>query len=127
MRISDWSSDVCSSDLNLPIIHNLVDSPSLAAQAVDNGDGRIESRDGRGLTGSSCWHIGHDRISPGLHAPTTSTSSLNLIRSEEHTSALQSLMRISYAVFCFTKKKAHYITTSTLTIYTHDNHTTEHK
>src|SRR3546814_21160349 len=79
MRISDWSSDVCSSDLNLPIIHNLVDSPSLAAQAVDNGDGRIESRDGRGLTGSSCWHIGHDRISPGIHAPTTSTSSLNLI------------------------------------------------
>src|SRR3546814_3144126 len=35
---------------------------------------------------------------------------LAAIRSEEHTSELQSLMRISYAVFCLKKKKAHYTT-----------------
>src|SRR3546814_3535081 len=37
------------------------------------------------------------------------------LRSEEHTSALQSLMRISYAVFCLNKKKPHISTTNTLT------------
>src|SRR3546814_4324614 len=35
---------------------------------------------------------------------------LNAIRSEEHTSELQSLMRLSYAVFCFKKKNTYYIT-----------------
>src|SRR3546814_5431090 len=42
-----------------------------------------------------------------------------LSRSEEHTSELQSLMRISYAVFCLKKKKQHY----TYCIYHHTNHT----
>src|SRR3546814_10733595 len=40
------------------------------------------------------------------------------IRSEEHTSELQSLMRISYAVFCLKKKKKH--TNSTYTTQTHN-------
>src|SRR3546814_3311241 len=50
------------------------------------------------------------------HSPTTrpppSTPPAN-IRSEEHTSELQSLMRISYAVFCLKKKKKHYILSHT--------------
>src|SRR3546814_10529143 len=48
---------------------------------------------------------------------------LTIIRSEEHTSELPSLMRISYAVFCLKKKKT-YITTThkTLTQYTKHNH-----
>src|SRR3546814_2308368 len=44
-------------------------------------------------------------------------------RSEEHTSELQSLMRISYAVFCLKKKKEQHLYTPTTT-YTHDTSTT---
>src|SRR3546814_3120706 len=107
MRISDWSSDVCSSDLSeadfaklskrLPesywiaepediLIHNAQhileagDSPlSIAAQYYPQ----------RGATLVTVYAADH----PGL------------FRSEEHTSELQSLMRISYAVFCLKKKK----------------------
>src|SRR3546814_3462806 len=43
------------------------------------------------------------------------------VRSEEHTSELQSLMRISYAVFCLKKKKKQQPTT-TITPYTHTTH-----
>src|SRR3546814_7649252 len=42
----------------------------------------------------------HDRVQPPLWLPTSSAD----LRSEEHTSELQSLMRISYAVFCLKKK-----------------------
>src|SRR3546814_5167087 len=59
MRISDWSSDVCSSDLHANDAHN-------------------------NAANSDCEHCAN--------------------RSEEHTSELQSLMRISYAVFCLKKK-----------------------
>src|SRR3546814_6214168 len=52
------------------------------------------------------------RSVPGVRSATT--SSLALGRSEEHTSELQSLMRISYAVFCLKKKKIH--------VETHHNH-----
>src|SRR3546814_8616333 len=45
-------------------------------------------------------------------------------RSEEHTSELQSLMRISYAVFCLKKKNTHNKTHHTLQHQTHTNHTT---
>src|SRR3546814_9039310 len=116
MRISDWSSDVCSSDLHLP-------SPRTLRQAQDRLD-----------PGSRCLGIGvhleesgtpgqargdemgddgqppiapqDDRISS---APERSLQHIHrlrqtLVRSEEHTSELQSLMRISYAVFCLKKK-----------------------
>src|SRR3546814_7370052 len=74
MRISDWSSDVCSSDLRV-----LLDQ--LANYLVLNrGCERIEFF---GENGLDCFGL----------------------RSEEHTSELQSLMRISYAVFCLKKKK----------------------
>src|SRR3546814_6768543 len=89
MRISDWSSDVCSSDLSFV-------RPS-----------------GRGQRGP-CWRRRqgdggfhrHRRSSSGLckrlrRAPQAFTKA----RSEEHTSELQSLMRISYAVLCLKKKK----------------------
>src|SRR3546814_4273530 len=98
MRISDWSSDVCSSDLCAPFPH-------------DPGD---ISRGGSGDAGAEC-HSGDRagaewRRGPALYVVDQQLQWLgddhhNLQdRSEEHTSELQSLMRISYAVFCLKKK-----------------------
>src|SRR3546814_5246615 len=82
LRISDWSSDVCSSDLRGTEAGPRRSSCAAAAPRTARRAGR------RG------------RRSP---APTSSGSPAS--RSEEHTSELQSLMRISYAVFCLKKKK----------------------
>src|SRR3546814_10186570 len=108
MRISDWSSDVCSSDLRggTDVEDHLVGGDLVD---VDGARRRI----GRELL---CHHdvIGQmDRAARGVGG----------LRSEEHTSELQSLMRISYAVFCLKKKKTrnnHQHTTTTCT----KNHTT---
>src|SRR3546814_9044298 len=120
MRISDWSSDVCSSDLG-------ADDLSLLAQLVNDPRAAIASTagivDGRHLGVQSL--VGQ-RVGTGrAHAPLAVAAARHLqhaakptdgvlvavlvagvgIRSEEHTSELQSLMRISYAVFCLKKKK----------------------
>src|SRR3546814_6320385 len=50
----------------------------------------------------------HAAATPVISAPAPATSTLRRLRSEEHTSELQSLMRISYAVFCLKKKKHYY-------------------
>src|SRR3546814_6596502 len=94
MRISDWSSDVCSSDLGDDASGRGGDLawPSGRARIVVPADlcgvpravRRIARRPASGRDG------GDDHAA----AP----------RSEEHTSELQSLMRISYAVFCLKKK-----------------------
>src|SRR3546814_4737610 len=83
MRISDWSSDVCSSDLSA------VGCPT---SWIYGGDWRTPAK--RRAPGS--WPV------RPIARPSVSRS---LGRSEEHTSELQSLMRISYAVFCLKKKK----------------------
>src|SRR3546814_5194886 len=121
MRISDWSSDVCSSDLaqerynNKDVTEGVFESDSVGfdEEVARRGDGRRlahfdnpaassaverteeqDSRDSRDVSfnGDVTWLISDD------------TS----LRSDEHTSELQSLMRISYAVFCL-KKKTHNI------------------
>src|SRR3546814_8593025 len=51
---------------------------------------------------------GRMRVSSTPHSIALSGSAVRAIRSEEHTSELQSLMRISYAVFCLKKKKHQY-------------------
>src|SRR3546814_4890368 len=66
--------------------------PHMQHLAIYMGDALIELEAAYGLSGDETSPAGHVR------------------RSEEHTSELQSLMRISYAVFCLTKKK-HYTTT----------------
>src|SRR3546814_5068453 len=68
------------------------------------------SIDGRGLPRSDDWFAGHGDPVPliGLGADVPASDVLGDVlkkRSEEHTSELQSLMRISYAVFCLKKKK----------------------
>src|SRR3546814_1313077 len=94
MRISDWSSDVCSSDL----------------AGIGPGVGaRLYHRRCRPVRNRPRWC----RLRVRLRNPTpfgisgaarAGQSAGNQWRSEEHTSELQSLMRISYAVFCLKKK-----------------------
>src|SRR3546814_8099502 len=94
MRISDWSSDVCSSDL-------LVDPRDMACAL----QGRFEQ-----ATGLSPAALAFDDDgSAGLAVPPADAAGgevMGLARSEEHTAELQSLMRIPYAVFCLKKKKS---------------------
>src|SRR3546814_6562266 len=114
MRISDWSSDVCSSDLpgegindqpqligrqhrlrgHVEIEHALVDKQ----HRLDERNPRHQARAGH--SERLAFIIGIDDAI-GLAKP-------NDDRSEEHTSELQSLMRISYAVFCLKTKNTKY-------------------
>src|SRR3546814_3396368 len=85
MRISDWSSDVCSSDLRsnsqkqslLEVIAGGSEDYSVVSQLLERG---------------APADFGDKYVV------------VEAFRSEEHTSELQSLMRISYAVFCLKKK-----------------------
>src|SRR3546814_3460054 len=121
MRISAWSSDVCSSDLR----------PAVVLWAIVRFSALIVSRPPRGIASRalttrfrialSSWvgsvHTGQASsatvISISICSPSVRDSISDMpniigptaTRSEEHTSELQSLMRISYAVFCLKKKK----------------------
>src|SRR3546814_8453790 len=132
MRISDWSSDVCSADLLL-VAERIIDHeiswgsiyaadrpspddchssgetqsrvpklddipPGGAAVVEQGGETLAVRRDADGTLhalSASCTHKGC----------TVTWNAAEETRSEEHTSELQSLMRISYAVFCLKKKK----------------------
>src|SRR3546814_5511507 len=118
MRISDWSSDVCSSDL-------ITASLGLDSQQVVGKEVRIPmARDGHfwadvELNGTKRRMLVDSGATVTALSETTAAAAG--VRSEEHTSELQSLMRISYAVFCLKKKK--YITKATLWIE-HDHEKT---
>src|SRR3546814_4815594 len=114
MRISDWSSDVCSSDLieglGLGRIRTLSLCKTPRAQKV-----RMAQNPGRGSSAALGRAVGDSDRGTGLAAGDCSRrgaradprmSDKSSERSEEHTSELQSLMRISYAVFCWKKKRA---------------------
>src|SRR3546814_6022211 len=103
MRISDWSSDVCSSDLSS------LDRFALTWQRIGYRQGAIRPTERRSAV--------PDRPAPGravgwgtrgnIPCPNGAIALRGVapfLRSEEHTSELQSLMRISYAVFCLKKK-----------------------
>src|SRR3546814_1491390 len=128
MRISDWSSDVCSSDLL---------GDRVLEEAVELTGGRVQRADGTGAgfvaLGRVHGAVGADPVDPQVLAvglrgvdqhPLAVLHAVQLgafvvlallvaarranrelrFRSEEHTSELQSLMRTSYAVFCLKKK-----------------------
>src|SRR3546814_962179 len=156
MRISDWSSDVCSSDLDFRVPRDTIvqpvddgrrDSIGGLVERLANGNGQDEQVDAIADHIAQCRgpHQRKEEIGPGLHPIEAkrvceavgsigqidgrlfgdventrgadrrvdreaadrfpSLSYLELERSEEHTAELQSLMRISYAVFCLKKKK----------------------
>src|SRR3546814_998914 len=118
MRISDWSSDVCSSDLLACGAEASSQGARRRAEchhrgiALVSGDVALQ---GMGLAdaeaaadhGEQAFRVA---LSQGvrdlfMRRSRDHTRRARLGRSEEHTSELQSLMRISYAVFCLQKKK----------------------
>src|SRR3546814_8193339 len=115
MRISDWSSDVCSSDLSLHIR-----ARQFGRSRIARGQQR-EIQRGRLVADAILDRLhrrerSEHRIAPrvGLaveHELARSVEQADRgvrhFRSEEHTSELQSLMRTSYAVFCLKKKIKH--------------------
>src|SRR3546814_5318975 len=131
MRISDWSSDVCSSDLKKALgfhfvaIDEVIDQFGrviLAAQRnlLHRVRHDLHKRrrwqpvegvlDGAAVVPFTFRQFGFNLIEcPDLREARGSTVFIdiaqNIFRSEEHTSELQSLMRISYAVFCLKTKK----------------------
>src|SRR3546814_10447854 len=110
MRISDWSSDVCSSDLgasSLPIRHGATGLAAFRGRRPCAPCASGASRQSCGYDGAGAGAGAAASPSPfPLHAERRSAAGGHArLRSEEHTSELQSLMRISYAVFCLKKKK----------------------
>src|SRR3546814_6815643 len=115
MRISDWSSDVCSSDLfqsyalfpHLTVGENIAFGLEMLGRPKEERTARVErmlalvklqgyaNRRPAQLSGGQQQRVALARALAGQPK----------VRSEEHTSELQSLMRNSYAVFCLKKKK----------------------
>src|SRR3546814_5344435 len=112
MRISDWSSDVCSSDLDDEggAVRG-ADRPERFGQPrrfmlVDALDPKLKGRDRRGR---QRLFEPRGKIAADIERGNQVKLAIGRGhggRSEEHTSELQSLMRISYAVFCLKKKKS---------------------
>src|SRR3546814_2441905 len=104
MRISDWSSDVCSSDLNL--LPRAQEHGRAAVAAVPFFPGvAVDGEDGVARQFAAVDQIEHDIGGHHLGHRGGGKALVGAARSEEHTSELQSLMRTSYAVFCLKKKK----------------------
>src|SRR3546814_10685271 len=108
MRISDWSSDVCSSDL-IELDLQVTDKPvDLVANNIDLAirfgslpDRRLVARR---LLSNRRYLCASPKYLKKHGEPESLADLAHHRRSEEHTSELQSLMRISYAVFCLKKK-----------------------
>src|SRR3546814_10333123 len=123
MRISDWSSDVCSSDLVL--LHDVaVGLVAVGAEAearllqrvadIEVGPAKLvivklEPEAEQAVDDDAV--VGDDAVEIGLRLARQVGFERRLLerlaRSEEHTSELQSLMSISYAALCLKKKKPH--------------------
>src|SRR3546814_4751278 len=139
MRISDWSSDVCSSDLHhcdvaLEVQQGVIAQIVRRAQRVRPFEQtraahrqRVRREQFVGDVAGVVAIAEADRdvaaieqvaaliVHPGRRGVEAVCRLDHDIRSEEHTSELQSLMRISYAVFCLKKKKIHTRKTTKIT------------
>src|SRR3546814_7846122 len=122
VRISDWSSDVCSSDLCVgprtdggddwvnSLLHFYDSFASIGRTATTQEQLTIAWRerwdDDIDLGGTRTQlAVGASRLRADADLRLRGHSDGGRARSEEHTSELQSLMRISYAVFCLKKQK----------------------
>src|SRR3546814_10084087 len=124
MRISDWSSDVCSSDLPVALFYlQGLNTTAVHAHAALFGVYgflslgfvlmvlryiRPEIAFNEGLMRTGFWGLNAGlvlMIFTSLLPVGLFQFEASVTRSEEHTSELQSLMRISYAVFCLKKQK----------------------
>src|SRR3546814_8263148 len=103
MRISDWSSDVCSSDLPFPRTRSHAPGRTRRRAHGQAGSGlQAQHRRARIRVRAARLLERHGRYEPNSF---DANDDAVACRSEEHTSELQSLMRISYAVFCLKKKQ----------------------
>src|SRR3546814_9222654 len=124
MRISDWRSDVCSSDLQMDHMRHLVRDHVVehvfgrknkapgeievalrvarapAGAGIAQAEAADAAVDARRLLARPATDLGAGRALQEVLDPAR-----QVLRSEEHTSELQSLMRNSYAVFCLKKQK----------------------
>src|SRR3546814_3588843 len=108
MRISDWSSDVCSSDLPEKTLQQvtLASRSRLSWCPPEYRDEYRRLTRAKMLPAAEARPIIEDMIAADARRyAATGILPQSARRSEEHTSELQSLMRNSYAVFCLKKKK----------------------
>src|SRR3546814_1729960 len=130
MRISDWSSDVCSSDLAGPSMASRVDAAPTVHPVAAHTEATIEAGAYRADAVAAAQQMvqvagtavprprGLEELVRAYASAETSDAEQECLagavyfeaqgeplRSEEHTSEIQSLMRLSYAVFCLQKKK----------------------
>src|SRR3546814_3117838 len=117
MRISDWSSDVCSSDLKAAVAALSDEAEICGCNGVSKGGVVACIRNGAvtldavrasckaSASCGSCTGLVENLLAVTLGDEYAGERAEKTVRSEEHTSELQSLMRISYAVFCLNKKK----------------------
>src|SRR3546814_7431374 len=125
MRISDWSSDVCSSDLHAPAAGRVDRVRLMGLGDLDHADDRLLADRMIEEAAVADLHRLHVvlRLMVAHAVPAADALADHVVpriglglaleepvghRSEEHTSELQSLMRISYAVFCLKKKHKKY-------------------
>src|SRR3546814_10788918 len=139
LRISDWSSDVCSSDLGIMASRGYNGGGAGAALGATEATnyqydpeyvwtyelyGRQELADGRLRLTANVFYADYKDYQLTFDRTPTDLADYDFVvdnadkvktygaeRSEEHTSELQSLMRNSYAVFCLQTKKTHKTTT----------------
>src|SRR3546814_8625066 len=121
MRISDWSSDVCSFDL---LVHDAASLKQALWRGWMFGVGHFSVNDNwiqHAFTYQDKmphWLGYAAPIALALYLAVYPAIAAGLARSEEHTSELQSLMRISYAVFCLKKKT---LSTDNIVLELNDN------
>src|SRR3546814_3449971 len=101
VRINDWSSDMCSTDVVRDRFPSCIFLQQHCRIAVC-GKPDFVSLDGSDQSGRQIMMMVLVRTAVGFSK--LDAMFFHLVRSEEHTSELQSLMRISYAVFCLKKK-----------------------